>query len=190
VLSRYDARPPAAWTFEDLPGGKPVLAPGTAPGLSFNLSHTHGLVACAVTRDTNVGIDVERLERSTCIDDLAQRYFTPEETAGLAACTPERRESYFLDLWTLKEAYLKAIGVGLSHPLNAMAFDLADPAQIIFRPPPRVEQRQWQFALFEPTPRHRMAVAVQRGVGETWRVLAECTAACATALAPLRTSVP
>jgi 4'-phosphopantetheinyl transferase len=119
-LSRYDSRPPGAWAFEEAPGGKPVLAAHDASALSFNLSHTHGFVACAVTLGTEVGIDVENVDRNLRVQEIAERYFAPDELSDLAACPPDARAKRFFDFWTLKEAYLKAIGVGLSHPPNAI----------------------------------------------------------------------
>src|ERR1700688_1083797 len=110
VLSMHDDVRADAWTFVADANGKPSLAreSGAHP-LAFNLSHTHGLVACAVTRDGEVGVDVECVERVTDGRDIAERYFSTAELAQLDACPENERAARFIELWTLKEAYLKAI---------------------------------------------------------------------------------
>src|SRR5262245_46753562 len=88
VLSKYGDAAPADWRFEIESGGKPVLVDDQAgsPRLHFNLSHTNGLVACAVSRGCPVGIDVERCTRVVGAPQIAARYFTPQEQRLLDAC--------------------------------------------------------------------------------------------------------
>jgi 4'-phosphopantetheinyl transferase len=160
-LSRYAAVAPRSWTFGEDSGGKPfVVAEPGAPPLTFNLSHTQGLVACAIAAGAPVGVDVESIER-TVDERVARRFFSTEETSALVHCRPAaRRTSRFFDLWTLKEAYIKAIGQGLSHPLNTIVFAIGDDGAITFLPPPEVDAASWSFRLFAPTAHHRLAVAV------------------------------
>ena len=161
TLSRYADVAPAAWQFVIAEGGKPRVAPAL-PLLSFNLSHTHGLVACVVALGCDVGIDVESIDRR--VDPkLAVRFFSPSETDWIDAAVPEDRSRRFLELWTLKEAYLKAIGKGLSHPLDTIVFEVREDGVIAFRPPADVDAAAWQFALCAPTARHCLALAVRRG---------------------------
>jgi 4'-phosphopantetheinyl transferase len=161
-LSKYAAVAPESWRFQEAPGGKPSLVPGDGmPRLSFNLSHTHGLVACAIAIDADVGIDVESLDR-TVGDGVARRYFSARENDDLRQCASEwLRTRRFIELWTLKEAYIKAIGKGLSHPLDTIVFDVADRDAIVFLPPPDVDAAAWRFFLCAPTEHHRLAVAVK-----------------------------
>src|SRR6185369_8891594 len=141
TLSRYEGRSPAEWRFDTTSYGKPFLADdspgadGQAP-LTFNLSHTCELVACVVGRGTTVGIDVERLDRLHDVLDLATRFFSPLEVAGLHGLEDEERPRRFGELWTLKESFIKAIGKGLSQPLNSFTFDLSEAGTIRFTPPP------------------------------------------------------
>ncbi len=154
--------PPAAWRFREDPGGKPSLVEDArAPALSFSLSHTRGLVACAIAGGGDVGIDVEGVDRRVDAG-LAQRFFSEPENRALAACPTEAaRTARFLELWTLKEAYLKAIGVGLSHPLNTVVFAIDEGGHVAFSAPPGVDAARWRFRLFTPRPSYRLAVALQ-----------------------------
>ncbi len=171
ALSDFADVRPAEWTWALTPHGKPMLADAHAGcGLSFNLSHTHGLVACAVCRGADVGIDAESLTPRVHPLELADRFFSSAEVAGLRACADEDRQQRFIELWTLKEAYVKAIGEGLSHPLHTFGFLLDDPTAPRFDPPAGQDPAAWQFALFAPSEAHRMAVAVRRLPGETREV--------------------
>lgn len=103
---------PAAWTFARTEAGKPfVTGPGHAADLHFNLSHTDGLVACAVGTSA-VGIDVEALERGTDILATVHRAFAPRELVP----APDARRA--VELWTVKEAYLKGLGTGIARHLD------------------------------------------------------------------------
>jgi len=161
-LSRYAGAGPTSWTFQVAPGGKPflVLEDGL-PQLSFNLSHTHGLVACAITNGSDVGVDVESVGREVT-DGVAERFFSESENVDLRRCgTAALRARRFIELWTLKEAYVKAIGKGLSHPLNSIVFDPSDRESIRFLPPSDVDRNRWRFTLCAPTDAHCLAVAVR-----------------------------
>ena len=161
-LSRYADLPPNEWVFQQEAGGKPSLGHGGVPPLSFNLSHTDGLVACAIATGLDVGIDVETVDRRVDVG-VAERFFSAAENAGLRrSASAGIRASRFFELWTLKEAYVKALGQGLSHALDTIVFQV-DGGTILFTPPPGIDAASWQFALFSPTDRHRLAVAARRG---------------------------
>src|SRR5690606_33310169 len=103
----------------------PDLAPGqTDVPLVFNLSHTDGLIACAVSRGREVGVDVEWLDRRGGDIDVADRFFSRYEVQALYAQPPERRRDRFFRYWTLKESYIKARGMGLALPLDRFSFEL------------------------------------------------------------------
>jgi 4'-phosphopantetheinyl transferase len=161
TLSRYDRIDAAAWTFGTADNGKPCIVSGTSRPLSFNLSHTHGFVACVVAPGIDVGVDVESVDRKIEVDDIAERYFAGIEIDALHALRGTERVERFFELWTLKEAYLKAVGIGLSHALDPVSFVLRN-GEIVFTPPPVGHPEDWQFALFAPTPRYRLAVAARR----------------------------
>ena len=144
-------------------GALAVLAAANPAHLRFNLSHTEGLVAIALAAGCPVGVDVEDCERPGRTVALAERYFAPTEVAALRARPPAAQRDRFFQLWTLKEAYIKARGQGLAIPLARFAFDL-DPAcsAIGFTADADVDPDppRWRFRTFRPTARHQLSVAL------------------------------
>ena len=189
TLSELGDRPPDAWRFQTGAHGKPVLAPGTSPvPWSFNLSHARGLVACVVARGADVGLDVELATRVTDWRGIASRYFSAAEVAQIDRLADGERPARFFELWTLKEAFAKALGVGLAQALDATTFELAAPGAIACTLPPGVVPAMWQFALFAPTREHRLAVAVSDGSARRWRILAPPPGGTGEPLIPTRSS--
>ncbi len=123
MLSRYADVAPRDWPFRIDEHGRPELAarPAGTPDLRFNVSHTNGLVACAVTVGREVGVDVEHTGRRL-VHDVAERFFSPREVADLRACPAADQPVVFFDYWTLKESYIKARGLGLALPLRQFSF--------------------------------------------------------------------
>jgi 4'-phosphopantetheinyl transferase len=171
TLSEFGATDARDWRFREGAHGKPALAPGSAAlPLSFNLSHTRGLVACAVALDADVGIDVESIARATDWRAIAARFFSAVEVAHIDRVAEQSRATRFLELWTLKEAFAKALGVGLLPQLEAAAFELDRPGVITCALPAAVDPAAWQFALYTPVPGHRLALAVSDGSARRWRI--------------------
>jgi 4'-phosphopantetheinyl transferase len=159
TLSSFIDTAPGDWRFQIDVSGKPELELSQAPPhLHFSLSHTRGLAACAVGWPHALGIDAEKW-RSPAPIELATRYFAPSEARLLATQAPTQQTSTFYRLWTLKEAYLKAIGQGLAAPLDGFSFTL-DPAAITIAGQ-RATSTAWQFVEFQPGPTHSLALAVQ-----------------------------
>jgi len=92
---------------------------------------------------------------------IAARFFAPAETAQISALDGEARRDRFFDLWTLKEALVKALGLGMAATLYSLAFTVGADGGIHVDAPD-LDSDAWQFALFAPGPRHRLAVAVGR----------------------------
>jgi len=111
TLSRYAAVKPADWQFINNAHGRPELLdrPANAPDLRFNISHTDGLIACAVTIGREVGVGVEQVSRRLS-HDVAGRHFAPGEVNDLRRLPEDEQQRVFFDYWTLKEAYSKALG--------------------------------------------------------------------------------
>ena len=167
VLSHYTDEDPRAWVFEHNAYGKPAVAGPARPPLEFNLSHTRGLIACGVTPGRALGVDVEALDRSLDHLLLARRYFAPVEVGALEGSAPDQQPAAFFQLWTLKEAFVKARGQGISIPLDEFAFVLsADcPPQLLLRAPGHDDASQWQFAQLRLESRFQMAIALHLPVG-------------------------
>lgn len=160
-LSRYAGVPEDAWTFEANAYGRPyVRLPAACRDLYFNLSHTDGLVACAVSRNGEIGVDVENIGRAVDYLALAPTVFAPEEVASLARAAPADRCERFFAYWTLKEAYIKARGMGLSLALDGFWFELGGAApRVQFTERCPDDAGRWRFRQYAPTPEHRLAVA-------------------------------
>lgn len=164
VLSRYCSMPPEQWRFVRDAHGRPHVADEQrAPGLpTFNLSHTRGLIACAVSGASAVGADVEHArDRHTSLD-IADRYFAAGESAALRALPPGQQIDRFFHYWTLKESYIKARGKGLSIPLGDFAFTLdSGPAlSVSFESQLPDEPARWRFWLCRPSPEHVSAICI------------------------------
>ena len=152
---------PRDWRFTVEDHGKPeVVSPAGMPRLRVNISHTRGLAAVALTAENDIGVDVEWLQREAATEQLAERVFAPRERQVLAAASEAQKTETFLTFWTLKEAYVKAIGKGLSQPLGAFHFDLGNLA-IAFDDPKVDDPSKWQFARWRPGPDHLMALAIR-----------------------------
>jgi 4'-phosphopantetheinyl transferase len=114
LLGHYLGVHPEVLRFAYDANGKPRLAGAADPRLRFNMSHSGGLAVYAVCTDREVGVDVERVSEDVDIEALPQRVFSATEEETLAALPADLRVRAFFECWTRKEAYLKAIGVGLS----------------------------------------------------------------------------
>jgi 4'-phosphopantetheinyl transferase len=160
-LSRDGDRAPDRWRFDKDAGGKPFLVDPGAFRASFSLSHAHGMAACAVTTEGDVGVDVECTDRAVNVGGIAARFFAPAEAAHLARLDGDARRGRFFDLWTLKEALVKALGTGLATSLASLVFTIDAGGRISLDAPSKVAADVWQFGLFSPGPRHRLAVAAR-----------------------------
>lgn len=170
TLSRYAAEAPRTWTFERNAHGRPeIAAPHTARRLRFNLSHTQGLVACAVTFDADIGVDVESRCRRRINLRVADRFFSPPEVSDLRALPEAEQRQRFLELWTLKEAYIKARGMGLALPLRRFGLTLPASGQphLTFLDGIEDDPTGWQFTLDRSNPDHYLAVAVRTQASQT-----------------------
>jgi 4'-phosphopantetheinyl transferase len=159
---------PAAWRFQRDHYGRPFIAhPQRTEPLCFSLSHTDGLVACVVSPCEAVGIDVEATDRPTAPLEVAEAFFSPEELADLLALPAPQRNDRFFDYWTLKEAYIKARGMGLHLPLDKFSIRIAPEQKlgIAFARDFDDDPERWHFLRLSPSARHRLAVADGSGGG-------------------------
>lgn len=120
ILSGYLEINPRSVEFSLGPQGKPELKAGMAEsGIRFNLSHSGDFALVAVTQGLAVGVDIEAVNREFAGEDIARRFFSPDEVARLVALPSGERIAAFFRCWTRKEAYIKALGKGLSLPLDS-----------------------------------------------------------------------
>jgi 4'-phosphopantetheinyl transferase len=177
LLARYAGIRPEECVFVVNRYGKPALrrCGSAAPDLRFNLSHTNGLVALAVTAGREVGLDIEEHTRAR-VDVSVRRFFSAAEISALEELPEADQRSRFFDYWTLKEAYVKARGLGLSLPLDsfAMHLDATGPPTITCESPCDDDPSRWQFVLYDPSPRHRMALAICRRGADASVTITEC----------------
>jgi 4'-phosphopantetheinyl transferase len=131
LLGRYLHISPAGILFKYGSKGKPRIA-GSA-GIDFNMSHSDGLAVFAFTAGCEVGVDVERIRPLPDMQSIADRFFCSEEAAELMSLAANQREHGFYLCWSRKEAYIKAIGDGLSAPLDSFRVTLqpCQPARFI-----------------------------------------------------------
>ena len=166
TLSRYVAVDPRDWRFEKNAYGRPEIAyPRAILPLRFNVSHTDALIVCLVALDREIGVDVESIERPGETVEIADLFFSPTEVAALRVLSTKAQSRRFFEYWTLKEAYIKARGMGVSLPLDQFSFHLeaGRPVRISFDRRLEDNPQSWQFAQFRPTVQHIMAVAIRRG---------------------------
>jgi 4'-phosphopantetheinyl transferase len=164
LLSRWiSAVAPQEWRFTRAAHGRPELAgPVQRRSLSFNVAHTDDQIIVALSAAGRVGVDVEAQHR--CLDALAlaRRYFRHEEIAALQALPASQQPRRFLELWTLKEACVKATGEGLARGLRRVGFLLDHPSLIAPLPTGHGRDETWQFWQWSLASTHLVALAWQR----------------------------
>jgi 4'-phosphopantetheinyl transferase len=175
VLSRYAPVAPAAWTFDRNAYGRPAVAACHDAGdLQFNVSHSRGLIALAVTRGRMLGVDVENTVLRQAAPDVAEQFFAPAEVAALAQLPEALRAERFFALWTLKESYIKARGMGLSLPLDQFSFDFPGDGQLQLNVAPALgdDGQCWHFWQCRPSPDYLLALCAARGTGPAPAIVA------------------
>jgi 4'-phosphopantetheinyl transferase len=123
VLSRYLEVTPGGIKFSIGPKGKPDLVDVETQQIRFNLSHSGEIALLAVARGQCLGIDVEFIKTDFGGEEIAERFFSRNEVKTLQALPADQKPAAFFSCWTRKEAYIKAVGEGLSLPLDS--FDVA-----------------------------------------------------------------
>jgi 4'-phosphopantetheinyl transferase len=166
VLSRYVPVDPADWVFSTNAYGRPQASnpAATDAALSFNISHSHGLIVLGVTSGRELGVDVENIAARAPSLDIADHYFAPDEVSALDAVPSHQQQHRFFEYWTFKESYIKARGMGLSLPLDEFSFHFPDDrwVEIAFHAGLTDNPSRWQFWQFQPTPEYLVAVCAQR----------------------------
>lgn len=179
ILSRYARVTPERWIFTNNAYGRPAIADAIIEtnaetrGLRFNISHTRGLIALAVTRGRELGIDIENVTTRAVSLDVAEHFFSRTEVAELSCVAPERQQDRFFEYWTLKESYIKARGIGLSLPLDRFSFDFPHQNAVRIKIDPVLQDREdrWSFWQYRPTPDYLMAICAERHSDEASAIM-------------------
>jgi 4'-phosphopantetheinyl transferase len=161
ALSSYHPEADARWIFRTTTHGRLELDPSR--GTRFNLTHCEGLVACAMTAGSPVGVDAEPHARAAKVHALASRILSDEELdASRRLADPGERQARSLGLWTLKEAYLKGMGLGLSIPLRSITFRVRGGHVALADAGLASDLWSWEFRLLH-LDRHQLALATSPG---------------------------
>jgi 4'-phosphopantetheinyl transferase len=162
LLSSGTGVDPVAWQFALNPYGKPgIAAPKEFSALHFNLSHRQGVCICGLAWGHDLGVDVEdtRQEVDAAVEEVV---FSASERAFLARQHPAQRKEAFFRLWTLKEAYIKAHGEGMSLPLTdiSISFDLDPTPCLVLAGALSGDARPWNLVQFPIGAQYLGALAV------------------------------
>ena len=170
ILRRYLDVEPCQLRFSYGAYGKPALAGEFgSEGLRFNMSHSDGVALYAVSRDREVGIDIERIRLDFADIQIAEQFFSPREIAVLRALPAQMQKEAFFTCWTRKEAYIKATGNGLSLPLDTFDVSCApgEPAALLNTRGDPKEASRWALQGLSPGACYVAALAVE---GHSWRL--------------------
>ena len=167
ILGQYLGMSPKDVRFRYSVKGKPSIDGPTDIDFRFNLAHSENLALIAIARDREVGIDVEAVRSGRDLERIAERFFSPREAATLKAISPPERDHAFYRCWTRKEAYLKAMGGGLSVPLDSfdVAFAPGAPAELLAIRGAPDEPGRWSMLAFDPGAGYAGALVVE---GSGW----------------------
>jgi 4'-phosphopantetheinyl transferase len=165
LIGQYLALPPAQVVFAYTDHGKPYLPPQPdQPDLRFNVTHSQQFALLAFAWGRRLGVDIEVIRPLTDGPDLVRRFFAPAEVAAWEAVPPERQTEAFFCGWTRKEAFIKAIGDGLSYPLDQFVVSLHpdQPAQLLEIEGDALAAQKWEMVSLRPFPQTVAAVVVEK----------------------------
>ncbi len=165
VLSQYtEDIAPVQWRFLENDYGKPFIDPSqNSDSLFFNLSHSGNRLVLAVARHEFIGVDIERSDKQRRVAKISDRFFSRQEVIDLLTLDDGLQLNRFYELWTLKEAYIKACGLGLAIPLQQISysFPIADKLTVSFDSARRDDAGDWQFWQIDLLSDYELALAAK-----------------------------
>ena len=172
ILGQYLKMDPGKVVFNYGPHGKPSLGE-TTKNLHFNLAHSEDLALIAVALGGPIGVDVERIRILDDFDELVSRFFSSRETAVFRNLAPNQQPAAFFNLWTRKEAWLKATGEGIGYSLNRVevTFLPGEPARLLSLPQNSSRLSNWTLHELSPASGFASAVVIS---GENVRLRCQC----------------
>lgn len=174
ALSDHFPVPAGDWRFDRDHNGKPfVAAPETSPPVQFSVSHTDGVVACLITLSAEAAVDVEKIEYRQDLPRVARQVLSPAEQSALSVLAGRDWTTRFYDHWTLKEAYAKARGLGLSLTLSDIGFELEpdNAIRVHFASQVDDDASTWVFWRRHLSPQHTIAVAAKKDFGDGCEII-------------------
>lgn len=163
LLEKYLQGDAREFVFAYSAEGKPSLDVRHRTELRFNVSHSGEIAAYGFTLDRNIGIDVELIRRDVDVEQIPKRFFSCPEQEWMSSVQGEAKFQAFFNCWTRKEAYVKAVGTGLSLPLRDFDVSLlpGEPARLLAtRPDPTLVDR-WHMASLDFGLQYAAAVIVE-----------------------------
>ncbi len=178
VLSRYSMTPPESWCFTKNAYGRPEIISESVyeKSLSFNISHTKDLILCGISQHQTLGVDTENTHCRQAPVEVGN-YFSRQELSALSNLPKQLQHERFFHYWTLKEAYIKARGMGLSLPLDQFSFNFPDHQQVQVEFDSRMNDsaKHWSFWLLKLSKSHLGAVCAQRLPGVAQELIVKRT---------------
>lgn len=168
ILGHYLDEKPTALKFDYGSYGKPGLrGQGSPNGIFFNISHSEGLGLYAVGRGREIGVDVEKIRKDISIYEIAKHHFSSNEFTVLKSLSQNDQAEAFFNCWTRKEAYIKALGTGLSLSLDKFDVSLApgEPATLLRVAGQPGELSRWSFRDLRPETDYVAGLVVE---GQDW----------------------
>jgi 4'-phosphopantetheinyl transferase len=167
LLARYAGVEPQDIQIAAIPGQKPrVVAPEVAVPIHFNLSHTDDLVMWVFGLGRAVGVDVEQIARMRVLGEPPEAFFAPAERLLLSALHGRDRDRRLSEHWTMKEAFVKALGTGLRLDVSRIPFDIGPDFTWRCTADGGIDAARWDFRLVRPTPWHTASVCFERMPGD------------------------
>lgn len=173
ILGRYLDIDPSQLQFDYGPHGKPYLSARFgvhSQAIHFNVSHSNEFVLLAFTRGRNIGVDMEQIRSVPDMEQIATRFLSGHERAILGRLSGRQELEAFFNCWTRKEAYVKAIGIGLAWPLELVevSFLPGEPARLLSIAGTTGRIVQWSLQALMPAPNYVAAVAVEASDLHLW----------------------
>jgi 4'-phosphopantetheinyl transferase len=162
LLGHYLGASPREISFHYSKHDKPSLAEAAnLRNIHFNVSHTEGMAIFGFTLGRRIGVDIENLRTDFHAEEIAERFFAVTERSALREIPPAARYEAFFRIWTRKEAYIKALGEGLSHPLHQFDVSLDEAAALLATRPDSLEAERWHLENLSIAPGFIAAAAVE-----------------------------
>jgi 4'-phosphopantetheinyl transferase len=170
ILAAYTGSHPRDFSFAYSAYGKPSLSgPHGFGDIRFNLSHSHGLALYAFAHGREVGVDIEYCSRGVESTEIVERFFSAREVEAFRRLPADLHLEAFFNCWTRKEAFIKAVGEGLSFPLDGFDVSLTpgEPAKLLSVRGDEAQTARWMLRELEPAPGYVGALAAE---GQDWQL--------------------